>query len=191
MSSPKENCYKTGHELVKHFDEMIEGLQRLNTLSRGQAEAELMKCCGSEKWARQMIERRPFEDVNDLSANADSVWWALDGSDWLEAFSHHPKIGEKKAAAAQAEEARAWSAEEQSRASTTAPEISRVLADANRDYERRFGYIFIVCATGKSSEEILSILQQRMGNTPEQELRIAAGEQAKITQLRIRKLLDQ
>ena len=170
---------------------MIESLQRLNTLSRGQAEAELLKCCGSEKWARQMAERRPFEDVKDLLANADSIWWALDGSHWLDAFSHHPKIGEKKAAAAQSEEARAWSAEEQSKASAAAPETSRVLADANRDYERRFGYIFIVCATGKSSEEILSILQERLGNTSEQELRIAAAEQAKITQLRIKKLLDQ
>src|SRR6266704_1960693 len=86
---------------------MIKSLQRLNTLSRGQAEAELLKCCGSEKWARQMVERRPFEDVKDLLANAESIWWALDGSAWLDAFSHHPKIGEKKAAAAQAEEARA------------------------------------------------------------------------------------
>ena len=81
---------------------MIKSLQRLNTLSRGQAEAELLKCCGSEKWARQMVERRPFEDLKDLLANADSIWWALDGSAWLDAFSHHPKIGEKKAAAAQA-----------------------------------------------------------------------------------------
>lgn len=170
---------------------MIKSLQRLNTLSRGQAEVELMMCCGSEKWARQMVERRPFEDVNDLLANADSIWWALDGSAWLDAFSHHPKIGEKKAAAAQAEETRAWSAEEQSKASVAAPETLRALADANRDYERRFGYIFIVCAAGKSSEDILSILQGRMGNTPEQELRVAAAEQAKITQLRLRKLLDQ
>ena len=178
-------------KFVGHFYEMIKSLQRLNTLSRGQAEAELLKCCGSEKWARQMVERRPFEDINNLLANADSVWWALDGSDWLEAFSHHPKIGEKKAAAAQAAEARAWSAEEQSAASAAVAEVSRALGEANRDYERRFGYIFIVCATGKSSPEMLSILQERMGNTPEQELRVAAGEQAKITQLRLRKLLDQ
>jgi OHCU decarboxylase len=170
---------------------MSETLRRLNTLTPGAAEAELLKCCGSAKWARQMVERRPFEDVNDLLANAESIWWSLEGADWLEAFGHHPKIGEKKAAAAQSEEARRWSESEQSKASPATAEISRALGEANRDYEQRFGYIFIVCATGKSSEEILAILQQRMANTPENELNLAAGEQAKITQLRLRKLLDQ
>lgn len=168
---------------------MIKSLQRLNTLSRAQAEAELLKCCGSEKWARQMVEQRPFEDVNDLLSNADSIWWSLDGADWLEAFSHHPKIGEKKAAAAQAAEARAWSAEEQSRAGAAAPEASRALGEANRDYERQFGYIFIVCATGKRSEEMLALLKQRLQNEPEAELRVAAEEQRRITHLRLEKLL--
>ena len=170
---------------------MTESLERLNAFPPTRAEAELLKCCGSAKWARRMAERRPFEDLNDLLANADSIWWSLEGADWLEAFSHHPKIGEAKAAAAQAAEAQAWSAEEQSKVSAAAPKTSRALVEANRDYERRFGYIFIVCASGKSSEEMLSILQERMSNTAGQELRVAAGEQAKITQLRLRKLLDQ
>lgn len=169
---------------------MSQTLQRLNTLPPGQAEAELLQCCGCAKWARQMVARRPFEDVNDLLANAESVWWALDGTDWLEAFSHHPRIGEKKAAAAQSDEARRWSEAEQAKASAATTETSVALGEANRDYEQRFGYIFIVCATGKSSEEILAILKQRMANSPENELRLAAGEQAKITQLRLRKLLD-
>lgn len=170
---------------------MSETLRRLNALSPAQAKVELLKSCGSAKWARRMVERRPFEDVNDLLANAESIWWALDGTDWLEAFSHHPKIGEKKAAAAQSDDARRWSAAEQSKASAATPETSRALSEANRDYEQRFGYIFIVCATGKSSAEMLAILKERMANTPENELRVAAGEQAKITQLRLRKLLDQ
>jgi len=170
---------------------MTKTLQQLNRVPASQAEAELLKCCGSRKWARRLLERRPFADVNDLLANADSVWWSLDATDWLDAFSHHPKIGETKAAAAQPADARAWSAQEQSRASAAAPETLRTLEQANRDYERQFGYIFIVCATGKSSEEILSLLRERMANSPENELRVAAGEQAKITQLRLIKLLEQ
>lgn len=170
---------------------MTHTLEHLNEISAAQAEAELLKCCGSLKWARRLLERRPFVDVNDLLANADSVWWSLDGADWLEAFSHHPRIGEKKAAAAQPADAQAWSAQEQSRASAAAPETLYTLEQANRDYERQFGYIFIVCATGKSSEEILALLLERLANSPENELRVAAGEQAKITQLRLVKLLEQ
>ena len=170
---------------------MTNALQQLNTVSAPLAEAELLKCCGSRKWAQQMAQRRPFESTNDLLANARSVWWSIDGADWLEAFSHHPKIGENKAAADQSGAARAWSAEEQSRAAAAAPAILRILEQANRDYERQFGYIFIVCATGKSSEEILSLLGERLKNSPESELRVAAEEQGKITELRLLKLLNQ
>ncbi len=169
---------------------MPETLQRLNTLSTVQAEAELLKCCGSAKWARQIVERRPFDNLNDLLAHADSIWWSLDSTEWLEAFAHHPKIGEKRAAGAQSDEARRWSEAEQAKASPATRETSLALGEANRQYEQRFGYIFIVCATGKSSEEIVSILNERLANSPENELRIAAAEQAKITQLRLRKLLD-
>jgi OHCU decarboxylase len=170
---------------------MTKALEQLNTIPREQAEADLLKCCGSRKWSRQMVERRPFDDVNDLLANANSLWWSLDAADWLEAFSHHPKIGEKKAAAPQSSAAQAWSAQEQAQATSAAPETLRTLEQANRDYERQFGYIFIVCATGKSSAEVLSLLQERMKNSPENELRVAAGQQAKITELRLLKLLNQ
>jgi|SRR5687767_2310065 len=169
---------------------MFDSLQRLNTLAPPQAQAELLKCCGSAKWARQMVERRPFEDLDDLLAQAENIWWSLDETEWLEAFAHHPKIGEKKAAAPQSDEARRWSEAEQAKASSASTETSLALGEANRHYEQRFGYIFIVCATGKSSEEILSILNERLANSPENELRMAAAEQAKITQLRLRKLLD-
>ena len=169
---------------------MTTALNQLNTISASQAEAEFLKCCGSQKWAQQMSQRRPFADISDLLTNAHSIWWSLDGADWLEAFSHHPKIGEKQAAAAQSSAARAWSEQEQSQASAAAPETLEKLAQANRDYERQFGYIFIVCATGKSSAEILSLLQERLKNSPESELPIAAAEQAKITELRLLKLLN-
>ena len=169
---------------------MQEKLEKLNTLSPADAEAELFKCCGSAKWARQMVERRPFDDLKDLLAHAENIWWSLDETEWLEAFAHHPKIGEKSAAAGQSDEARRWSEAEQAKATAATRETALALGEGNRHYERRFGYIFIVCATGKSSEEILSILKERLENSPENELRIAAAEQAKITQLRLRKLLD-
>jgi 2-oxo-4-hydroxy-4-carboxy-5-ureidoimidazoline decarboxylase len=170
---------------------MTTALNQLNTISASHAETEFLKCCGSQKWAQQMAQRRPFADISDLLTNAHSIWWSLDGADWFEAFSHHPKIGEKQAAAAQSSYARAWAEQEQSQARAAAPETVQILAQANRDYERQFGYIFIVCATGKSSAEILALLQERLKNSPESELPIAAAEQAKITELRLLKLLNQ
>jgi allantoicase len=137
-----------------------------------------------------MVEARPFQSVEELTAKAVQVWWSLERDDWLEAFRCHPKIGEKKTAAETSAEAQSWSAQEQlgiqSAAATTLVEVERL----NREYEARFGYIFIVCASGKSSEEMLRILKSRIENDDESELRIAAGEQAKITELRLGKLLE-
>ena len=165
------------------------GLQRLNSLESGEAESELLKCCESRKWAERMIGERPFGNVGDLLAKADHVWWSLEPRDWLEAFHSHPKIGEQKAARAPAVEAQKWSADEQSGVRNSAQETLEDLAELNRVYEQKFGFIFIVCATGKSSEEMLAILGARLENPAAQELRNAAAEQAKITQLRLRKLL--
>ena len=169
---------------------MKDALERLNSLSREEAEAEMLKCCGSTLWARRMADARPFDSLEGLLANADSIWWALDKEDWLEAFSRHPKIGEKKSERAQAPDARQWSEEEQSGTATAADETRRVLADANVEYADKFGYIYIVCATGKSADEMLSICKERLQNDPETEIRVAAEEQRRITQLRLRKLLD-
>lgn len=138
-----------------------------------------------------MTSARPFSGIADLLAKADSVWWSLDEEDWLEAFRAHPKIGEKKAAAAQSEQARSWSAREQSATSGALTEVMWALAEGNREYEQHFGFIFIVCATGKSSEEMLTILKARLQNDSETELRNAAEEQRKITRLRLEKLLNQ
>jgi OHCU decarboxylase len=164
-------------------------LANLNSLSNSEAEAELLKCCGARNWARLMTAARPFANVDGLLTKADSIWWSLGSEDWLEAFRAHPKIGEKKAAAAQSAEARKWSAQEQSGIRNAAADTMAALAAGNRDYEQRFGFIFIVCASGKSSEEMLKMLKLRLQNDRETELRVAAEEQRKITRLRLEKLL--
>jgi OHCU decarboxylase len=169
---------------------LSEGLERLNALSESEAETAFLKCCGSTIWARRMAGVRPFDSVESLLASADAVWWSLDAEDWLEAFSRHPKIGEKESARAQAHDARQWSEQEQAGANSAGEETRRALTEGNREYEQKFGHIYIVCATGKSADEMLSILKERLGNDRETELRAAAEEQRKITHLRLRKLLE-
>jgi OHCU decarboxylase len=165
-------------------------LERLNSRPSSEAEEEFLKCCGSREWAQRMVDDRPFVSFDDLLAKADRVWWSLESTDWLEAFHTHPKIGEKKAARQVSAEARAWSEQEQLGTRESKQETMNALADLNRQYEEKFGCIFIVCATGKSSEEMLAILRDRLKNKPDEELRIAASEQAKITQLRLKKLIE-
>ena len=164
-------------------------LEQLNRVSQEQAETEFLKCCGSRRWATAMTAARPFADLDELLTKADSAWWSLSSEGWLDAFRAHPKIGEKKAAAAQSEEARNWSAQEQSGLRNAGADTMAALATGNQDYETRFGFIFIVCATGKSSEEMLAILQERLQNDAETEIALAAEEQRKITRLRLEKLL--
>jgi len=142
--------------------------------------AELISCCGSAAWANAMFRRQPFTDIH---READEVWWSLASEDWLEAFAAHPKIGQKSAAK--------WTAQEQSGMSQAAASTAQEMARLNVEYENKFGFIFIVCATGKSADEMLSILQTRINNSREEEIRIAAAEQAKITHLRLDKLLKQ
>jgi len=166
-------------------------LDRLNRVSREQAEAELLKCCGSQRFASQMTAARPFANFDELLTEADDVWRSLNADNWLEAFRAHPKIGEKQAAAVQSEEARQWSAQEQSGINDAGADTMAAIAARNRDYELRFGFIFIVCATGKSSEEMLAILQARLQNDAETEIAVAAEEQRKITRIRLEKLLHQ
>jgi len=173
---------------------LTQGIARLNALSSEEAQAELLKCCGSTNWARRMAQQRPFPTGGDamrrLLDAADRVWWDLGREDWLEAFTRHPRIGEKAAAKDASAETRRWSEEEQSGTRSAREQVLAALAKANRAYEQRFGYIFIVCATGKSSEEMLALLQQRLQNDPAAELRVAAEEQRRITHLRLQKLLQ-
>jgi OHCU decarboxylase len=164
-------------------------LHSLNEMSASEATAEFLKCCGSRKWAGRMVESRPFESLDELTTHATDVWWNLEHDDWLEAFRSHPRIGERKAANQLSLQSRAWSRQEQAGVDKAAKQMLDELADLNRQYEAKFGYIFIVCATGKSSEEMLAILKSRIRNNAETELSIAAGEQAKITEIRLRKLI--
>lgn len=170
---------------------LIDALQQLNALAPEQAKAEFLKCCGSGTWANALSAARPFTDAEALFRKADSAWWSLGEQDWLEAFRAHPKIGEQKAAAAQSEQARSWSAREQLGVQDAATETKAALAAGNQEYEERFGFIFIVCATGKDSEEMLEALNERLRNDRATELRRAADEQRKITRLRLEKLLNQ
>lgn len=164
------------------------GLDRLNALGDAEARDELSRCCGARRWAERMAARRPFGSQADLLAAADAVWAELDREDWLEAFAAHPKIGDIEALRAKFATTASWAAGEQSRVAN-APELTlRGLADGNRDYEAKFDHIFIVCATGKSAEDMLTLLRARISNDPRDELKVAAGEQAAITRLRLGKL---
>jgi allantoicase len=165
-------------------------LEQFNRLPRQRAMRMLLDCCGSKKWAQQMAARRPFASEPEFTAAADNIWSALTREDWLEAFLHHPPIGETRATARQSATASRWSAGEQSSAQKALPEVLQALAAQNRTYQEKFGYVFLICATGKSSEEILSALRQRLPNDPDTELRIAADEQRKIIRLRLEKLLE-
>lgn len=156
-----------------------------NDLPPEEAEAVFLSCCGSRAWARRMAEGRPYVDQDALLEAADRIWWSLAPEDWLEAFAAHPKIGEKKPSGDA--QFRRWSEQEQAGVRSAESSLLAELAEANRAYAERFGYIFIVCATGKSAEEMLGLLRSRLGNDPETELRLAAEEQRKITRLRLLK----
>jgi OHCU decarboxylase len=173
---------------------MENALDRLNGLTENLAHAELLACCGSSRWAREMTAGRPFRDPTELLAAADHVWQSLGREDWLEAFAGHPQIGEKESENRIKSEAgrqlsNRWSAQEQSGTEQNPAEAMSRLAEGNRSYRRRFGYIFIVCATGKTAAQMLAILDQRLQNDAAAELEIAAEEQRRIMQLRLEKLL--
>lgn len=169
-------------------------LERLNDLPSEAAESEFLACCGASGWAREMTARRPFRNLAEVFAAGDQIWHSLGREDWLEAFARHPQIGEKTGESQLTSEAakrlsNRWSAEEQSGTQPNSAELMQRLAEGNRAYRQRFGFIFIVCATGKTAGEMLEILKGRLGNDPSAELAIAAEEQRQITRLRLEKLL--
>jgi allantoicase len=165
------------------------GLDRFNALSPGAARKALLDCCGARKWTQKMAAARPFATVQDVADASERIWKALEHKEWLAAFRHHPPIGGKKAAKAQSAKAKSWSAGEQSSVNDASAAELAELAKANADYARRFGYIFIICASEKTTGEMLVAIQQRLGNDPQHELQIAADEQQKITRLRLERLL--
>jgi OHCU decarboxylase len=162
-------------------------LEELNALPRSQAQAVLLDCCGAARWASRMAARRPFAGLKDLYEAANFIWEDLQPADWLAAFGRHPQIGEK--AAIGSESSRRWAEGEQTGARVAAENVKTKLAQGNRAYREKFGYIFIVCATGKSAEEMLALLEQRLQNDSAHELHIAAEQQRLITRLRLEKLL--
>ena len=148
----------------------------------------LTKCCGSAAWVAKMLDEPFAEDLVDLEETAEETWYDCTEADWLEAFSHHPKIGDIQSLKEKFSNTAAWASKEQGSVDTAPENVLHQLAKANEEYEQKFGYIFIVCATGKSAEEMLAILQGRLPNDAVDEIKIAAEEQLKITKLRLEKL---
>jgi 2-oxo-4-hydroxy-4-carboxy-5-ureidoimidazoline decarboxylase len=165
-------------------------LEDWNRLSVEQAIGSILPCCGSQTWARGMAGRRPLLDETALLAASDETWHNLAESDRLEAFQSHPRIGESHVPQVAPSQAATWSTHEQKRIADADAAVKIALEEGNREYEQRFDRIFIVCATGKSATEILEILQRRLNNDAETELREAAEQQRQITQIRLRKWLQ-
>ena len=163
-------------------------IAEFNALAPRDARALLRSCCGATRWVREMSARRPYASLADVLNAAAAVWEESGPDDWEEAFAHHPRIGEADAEAPVSETARIWSAGEQGAVAHAEEQVRTGLANGNREYERRFGRIFIVHAAGKTPAELLETLHGRLSNPPADELRIAAAEQGKITLQRLMKL---
>lgn len=170
--------------------QICKNLAWLNELPPDKAESVFRDCCGSRDWARQMAAERPFAMRENLYQYAERIWWTLTAADHLEAFAAHPKIGSKQSGQKQANKSAEWSSGEQSAVKSAAGDVRDQLARVNRLYEEKFGFIFIVFATGKSADEMLAIAKARLGNSRQTEMRIAADEQRKITAIRLHKLLE-
>ena len=166
----------------------MDAWQRLDAASEADARELLTACGGSARWVERMLSHRPFGSDEQLQTMARQEWFALGPDDWREAFRHHPKIGDRESLRARFPKTADLSADEQRGVAAASERTLDALAEANRAYEERFGYIFIVCATGKSAEEMLARLCERLNNDPQEELLIAAGEHAKITELRLRRV---
>lgn len=163
----------------------MDAWQRLDRATPEEARAFLTTCCGSSRWVERMLARRPFGSDEQLRAVARAEWFALDAADWREAFRHHPKIGDRAALAERFPRTAGLSEQEQRGVATASDATLDALAAANAEYEEQFGYIFIVCASGRTADQMLALLGQRLANDPATELLVAAGEQAKITELRL------
>jgi 2-oxo-4-hydroxy-4-carboxy-5-ureidoimidazoline decarboxylase len=165
-------------------------IQELNSLGKPALSEALQKCCGSTAWVKNMLAKFPISNAENLMAEATTQWNKLTEADWREAFTHHPKIGgDVNALREKFASTSTWAEGEQAAVKQASQATLEALAAGNTEYEQKFGYIFIVCATGKSAEEMLALLQARLPNKPEDEIMIAMGEQDKITRIRLEKLL--
>jgi 2-oxo-4-hydroxy-4-carboxy-5-ureidoimidazoline decarboxylase len=165
-------------------------LHEFNILPEQQLIEALTKCCGSPVWINKMMPYIPADDMVELLEDAEEQWYKCSEGDWKEAFAHHPKIGDVKSLTKKFASTAQWASGEQDGVNTASKEMIEALAEGNSLYEEKFGYIFIVCATGKSAGEMLDMLQSRLPNNPEEEIKIAAEEQNNITKLRLQKLLE-
>jgi 2-oxo-4-hydroxy-4-carboxy-5-ureidoimidazoline decarboxylase len=163
-------------------------LSLINELDSEKATETFRKCCGSENWAKQMAHARPFSSETELQNRAEDSWKKLSTDDWMQAFDAHPKIGDIESLKKKYGATKGWSENEQSGVNGADEQVINDLAAYNQNYEQKFGYIFIVCATGKSAGEMLSILKDRIVNSPDRELTNAIEEQKKITRIRLEKL---
>lgn len=164
-------------------------LKELNALDIIRLQELLIKCCGSSQWVEKMSALFPFANEALLYKKATGTWYACCEDDWLEAFTHHPKIGDMASLKQRFSATAEWAAGEQAAVNQTSNNILEALSEANRLYQEKFGFIFIVCATGKSANEMLQLLTVRLNNKPEDEIKIAMEEQNKITAIRLEKLL--
>ena len=162
---------------------------QLDAMPVAEAAFKLAACCGASKWVAGMLAQRPFGSRDRLFEASGEVAHTLVEPDWIEAFSHHPRIGQRRSNSAVSTTEESWSTGEQSAVATASTKVRAALVDANAEYESRFGFIFIICATGRSAEEILAVLEARMRNEPAAEVLVAAREQQLITRLRLEKLL--
>lgn len=154
----------------------------LNGQSRERAVHALLRCCAARRWAEALVDARPFADDTTLYETADRLWWRLDPEDWHEAFAAHPRIGDRTVDD--------WSSAEQAGMHGASRSLAETIRDDNRRYEERFGHVFLICATGLTAEQMAGALRERLHNDPDTELRHAAAEQAKITKLRLQKLVE-
>jgi 2-oxo-4-hydroxy-4-carboxy-5-ureidoimidazoline decarboxylase len=163
-------------------------LAEWNAADHSEAIESMIACCGSHRWAEEMVALRPVPSVARLSEAADTLWRKMGESDLLEAFACHPRIGEQKQAQGSSQSA-AWSRQEQSLANNAPDSVLAEIAERNKLYEQQFGFTYIVCATGKSAEQMLDLLNRRLMNDRSAELKEAAEQQRQITQIRLGKWL--
>jgi 2-oxo-4-hydroxy-4-carboxy-5-ureidoimidazoline decarboxylase len=164
-------------------------IEKINCLDKDQATHLFMQCCTSSRWIEKMVDGRPYNNLSTLREHADQAWDQMAEQDYLQAFEGHPKIGNVSSLKAKYANTKQLASGEQSGASQATEALILQLAESNQAYEDKYGFIFIVCATGKSAEEMLDLLYTRLKNDRHRELEIASEEQRKILHLRLEKLL--
>ncbi|MSP18567.1 MAG: 2-oxo-4-hydroxy-4-carboxy-5-ureidoimidazoline decarboxylase [Bdellovibrionales bacterium] len=166
-------------------------IKQFNSLTKLEAIDALTRCCGATRWASGMENQRPFSNRKSLIELGIKLWSQMGEADWRQAFKHHPKIGSADSLQKRFVATRDWAEQEQQGSQSASLSVLEALALGNQTYENRFGFIFIVCATAKKAEEMLQLLELRLNNDPQAELRIAAEEQGKITKIRLERLIHE